>query len=287
MVLLLDEEYIIQLDDTPPFSWIKDTPDRFMYCRKIQHKKVHIYTNSPLYSIALMAEDLLGSERASVFHGYEIKDGEHLDIILSDDGISTDAISAIRSQNKKGIVFSAGGSIKKEARENGWEYQSLPKGYPMKFMMPEVLGCILSMFGEAIDIRGLGEFINMQLPSSISQYNISKRLAYELLDKAIIIIYDGNTKGLANRYVDLLKRNANVNAVARPVEYSTNLPPSSEAKFINLTSNGEVPSPISVEGFPFNNNNIEGYLKNELVGEFTSVYMSILLGVEIDLLELK
>ena len=127
----------------------------------------------------------------------------------------------------------------------------------------------------------------MQLPSSISQYNISKRLAYELLDKAIIIIYDGNTKGLANRYVDLLKRNANVNAVARPVEYSTNLPPSSEAKFINLTSNGEVPSPISVEGFPFNNNNIEGYLKNELVGEFTSVYMSILLGVEIDLLELK
>ncbi|MEM0130453.1 MAG: hypothetical protein QXW75_03200, partial [Thermoplasmatales archaeon] len=210
MVLLLDEEYIIQLDDTPPFSWIKETPNRLMYCRKIPHRKVHIYTHPPLYSIALMAEDLLGLERARVSDGYNIQEGEHLDIILSDDGISAEAISAIRNQKKKGIVFSAGGSIKKEARENGWEYQSLPKGYPMKFMMPEVLGCLLSIFGEVIHTSGLNEFINMQLPSSISQYNISKRLAYELLDRPIIIVHDGKTRGLANRYADLLKRNANV-----------------------------------------------------------------------------
>ncbi|MEM0141111.1 MAG: hypothetical protein QXN66_03630 [Thermoplasmatales archaeon] len=288
MVGLLDEEYVIQLDDTPPFSWIRETPNRFMFCKKIPSAKSHIHAEGPLYSIARMAEDILGREAVEVFNDYRVQQGDHQNIIFSHDGLSNEAVPSIRNSNKKGILFSAGGPIKKEARENGWEYQSLPKGYPMKFIMPEILGCILSMYGLDFPTKELESFIESQLPSSISQYNASKKLSMELVEAPIIFAYDDRTRGLAGRYVDLLKRNANVDSVAvhfREVDQTNSA--NKKAIVISFAGEGETAAKSREGGYPFRNDTLPGYLKNAIIAEFASIYVSMLLGVEVDLLELR
>ncbi|MGC8645188.1 MAG: hypothetical protein ACP5UO_02825 [Thermoplasmata archaeon] len=234
-----------------------------------------------------MAQDILGGGKIVVIRGYKIEPGNGLIVILSHDGQSRDAIPYLRSSGEKGIVLSVGGIIRKEAKENGWEYQSLPRGYPLKFLMPEVVGCILSMAGKILEPLKLGPFIESLLPSSPSSENISKQLAKQLRNGPILLVYDDSSVGLAKRFSDLLKLNARVDAVSADAENASALiAGNSNINVVSFAKDTKYGIGPPIKGFPYPSEDPYGYLKNAVIAEFSSVYLSFLLGIEIDLLDI-
>jgi len=284
----LDEEYVIQLDDSPPFSWIKAIPERFMSCGPPRKGNITVFTDGPLYSIAKMAEDILGDERITVVKGYKPGSSPGFKVIISHDGESRDAVPFIRNSGEKGMVVSVGGTIKRVAKENGWEYQSLPRGYPMKFLMPEIAGCLLSLGGFSLDYSALSTFVNSLLPSSLSTENVSKRLARQLGNGGILFVYDRRSLGLSKRFVELLKMNSKVEAVAVDKNDASKIAgQGSNVNIISFCKDVKSSSNFSAWDFPYPCDDPYGYLKNAIIAEFSSIYLSLLLGIDTELVDIE
>ena len=287
---ILDDEFVIQMDDSPPFSWIKQAPNRFMNCsvaRKIGKLCVNAVGNA--FEIGEMARDVLGIETAEISDTFYPKSGgpECVPCIVSYSGQMKEAIKAVEYYEREGIVISSGGMIKNVARNRGWEYISLPKGYSSRFLFPELFGCFLTLMGKSIVIPDLESFLERNLPSEISENNESKLIALSISKQSIAIIYDRHSYGLARRFKSLFLSNSGtkVDLVSNEDDLSKIENVSSEVQLISFVNDFAMTDAIRIGGFPYDSTTLEGYVKNELIGELSSLYFGLLKGFEIELFD--
>ncbi len=285
---ILDDEFVIQMDDSPPFSWIRQTPNRFMSCNvgnKIGTIQVNAEGNALIF--AAMARDRIGDGVFKIGNSFSLS-GEGTNCIITYSGQLKKALIAMETSENKGIVISSGGVIKNLARSKGWDYIPLPKGYPSRFLFPEVFGCLLSLSGMRIDASSLENFIDSISPSEITSYNEAKGLAALLADKQFTVIYDENSIGLAMRFQRIFNQNAGVTVEVREVSQlkyeGSDINEDSAALF--LTPSDLSIKSISVGNFPYDSTTTTGYLKNALIGEFSSLYLGLLRSKEIELLDI-
>ncbi len=287
---ILDDEFVIQMDDSPPFSWIKQAPNRFMNCSaatKVSQLCVNAVGNA--FEIGEMVRDVLGVESIEISDTFYPKsmDPECVPCIVSYSGQMKQAINAVESYERKGIVISSGGMIKNAARSRGWDYISLPKGYPSRFLFPELFGCLLAIKGKSVAIPDLESFLERNLPSEISANNESKLTALSLSKQSIAIMYDRHSYGLARRFKTLFLSNSGtkVDLVGNKDELSRTENKSSEVKLISFVSDLAIPGAIRIGGFPYDSTTLDGYVKNELIAELSSLYFGLLKGFEIELFD--
>lgn len=289
---ILDDEFVIQMDDSLPFSWIKQSPNRFMNCsvgRKT--RSLCISAGGNAYDIALMARDVLGTERIEISDDFSAKfGGSHcVPCIVSYSGQLKDAIRAVESYEKEGIVISSGGMIKNSARNRRWDYISLPKGYSSRFLFPELFGCLLALKGVSIAIPNLESFLDKNLPSEISENNESKLLALSISKMRAAIIYDRRSYGLAKRFRSLFLSNSGTELDILSIEDDLSIikKRTNEVQFISFVNEFAMENVIRMNGFPYDTTTIEGYIKNEMIGELSSLYFGLLNGFEIELFDTK
>ena len=286
---ILDDEFVIQMDDSPPFSWIKQAPNRFMNCsvaRKIGKLCVNAVGNA--FEIGETARDVLGIESAETSDTFYPKSGgpECVPCIVSYSGQMKEAIKAVEYYEKEGIVISSGGMIKNVARTRGWDYISLPKGYSSRFLFPELFSCFLTLMGKSIVIPDLESFLERNLPSEISENNESKLIALSISKQSIAIIYDRHSYGLARRFKSLFLSNSGTKVdLVSNEDVSKTQKISSEVQLISFVNDFAMTDAIRIGGFPYDSTTLEGYVKNELIGELSSLYFGLLKGVEIELFD--
>lgn len=287
MGTILDDEFVIQMDDTPPFSWIIHSTNRFMNCRQrsnLDHLAVYARGNS--FSIAEMARDVLGEDRLRT-NSSIVLDPSQNNCIVTYSGQLKEALDAVESSENKGIVMSSGGVIKNIARRRSWIYIPLPKGYPTRFLFPEIFGCLLSLLGEKVEIYGLDEFIMHNAPSELLDNNVAKQLAELINDSPLTIIYDKDTRGLAKAFERMFLANSGIGITIRDrndVEEgrSRKIPHGST---VFLGSETVFVESLRIGGFPYDFRSTDGYVRNVLVGELASLYLGILRSNEIELLD--
>ena len=283
----LDDEFVIQMDDSPPFSWIRQTPNRFMSCalgRKIDHLEIGVIGNSLLMS--KMARDVIGKEKLQAGTFSSTSSGED-SCIISYSGQLRDALRALEAANHKGIVISSGGMIKKLARSKGWDYLPLPKGYPTMFLFPEIFGCLLSLYGMKVDIPDMEEFIESNSPSEIIEVNEAKRLAMLLDKEEFRILYDEKSEGLATMYTRIFKSYSGMNFDTKNVEdINSRIEEGKDnLRSISFVGKGASSEDKLVGNFPYDCNSVAGYVKNFIIAQFASLYLGILRSKEIELFD--
>ncbi len=287
METTLDDEFVIQMDDTPPFSWISQTPNRFMTCnigRKLDSIAISAI-GTPLI-FAEMARDIIGGERIKVRHSFSLSPDE-TNCLITYSGQVREAITALKDTNNKGIVISSGGAIKLVARSKGWDYIPLPKGYAARFLLPEILGCMLTLFGYDLESTDLESFLEQNAPSEITNENVSKQIALRLLGRSIVIFHDEFSSGLANYFLTSFKTNAgleaNIVSVAGVKEYSSKADANTAA--ISFSRQSSPKDALNIGGFPYDCSTADGYVKNAVIAQMSSLYLGLLRAHEIELLD--
>lgn len=208
MVTVLDDEYMLQMDDAPPFNWLSKSHERVMSCNmsKEGRKIVHAIGNG--LTFAYIAKDLLVSYDMEIDEYFSnCKNGMH--VIISYSGDNEDSIDFLKGCSEKCTVISAGGRIKKIARENNCEFISLPKGMPSRFVFPEIIGCLTGTHEEQGYLK-LENKISKLYPSSLTEENEAKTVGISLFNKKPVIVYDKNTYGIARKFQEDLLQNASV-----------------------------------------------------------------------------
>ena len=287
METILDDEFVIQMDDTPPFSWIRQTPNRFMTCnigRKLDSMAINAI-GTPLM-FAEMARDIIGGERIKVRHSFSLSPDE-TNCLITYSGQVREAITALKDTTSKGIVISSGGAIKSVARSKGWDYISLPKGYAARFLLPEILGCMLTLFGRGFESKDLESFLEQNAPSEITSENVSKQIAQILLGRSLVVFHDENSAGLANYFLTSFKTNAgleaNIVSVAGVNEYSSKADANTVA--ISFSRQDSPKNALNIGGFPYDCSTVDGYVKNAVIAQMSSLYLGLLRAHEIELLD--
>jgi hypothetical protein len=284
---ILDDEFVIQMDDTPPFSWIRQTPNRFMSCdlgRKIDYISVKAKGNS--FLIAEMVRDVLGEGRIKVDQTFSLSSLQD-NCIISYSGQVKEAIHAVENSHEKGIVLASGGVIKNIARNRGWDYIPLPKGYPTRFLFPEVFGCLLSLLGKRIEIQDLEEFIDRNSPSEITDNNQAKKFALHILSSYTSIVFDELSEGLANEFKSMFQVNSGIVFNLRSEKFPTSEEVEQAVSFSSNSHsrNRNVIAGLRFGDFPYDCSTVDGYVKNILTGYFASLYLGILRSRDIELLD--
>ncbi len=284
---ILDDEFVIQMDDSPPFSWIRQTTNRFMTCvvgRKIDHLYVEAAGNAQI--IATMASDLIGKQKVEVqpfsFHST----GDEI-CIISYSGQLKEAIKSVELSEARGIVASSGGMIKSLARKKGWDYVPLPKGYSTSFLFPEIFGCLMSLFGMKVDIPDLEAFIEKNSPSEIADFNEAKQLASLMERKRFKILHDAKSEGIARMFAHMFSTYGGTDTTLE-YEPDTKLKPESgedNIGIISFSNRADAGGNKLVGNFPYNCSSVGGYVKNVIVGEFASIYLGLLKSKEIELFD--
>ncbi len=274
------------MDEAPPFSWIRQSPNRFMNCEsrhEIDKLTVHARGNS--LAMAEMVGDLVGSEKVRVSESFEAS-ADSTDCIISYSGQLKEAISAVETSTKPGIVLSSGGVIKNSARSKGWSYIPLPKGYPTRFLFPEVFGCLFSLLGRRVDGSRFEKILEDNAPSELTAENEAKRIAIELKGRPVLLLNDESSIGLANELAIHFASNSGVKVQiesTRSTPYTEKLRGGSSR--ISFNSDHQDDGELRVGGFPYSLSTPEGYIKNVLIGELSSLYLGILNSHDIELLD--
>jgi len=207
MVTVLDDEYVLQMDDIPPFSWLAKSHERIMNCRIESEEKIIIHAKGNAFTYSLISKNISG-RNMEVDEFFE-NTGEGLHIIVSTGGDEEKSINFLRSIRGKCIVVSGGGQIKKIAREKGFEFISLPKGMPSRFMFPEIIGCI-SGLTNVENINDLSKGISKLSPASLTEENIAKSIAIKMKDKKPVIVYGEGGYGFARKFLEDLLQNSGI-----------------------------------------------------------------------------
>ncbi len=284
---ILDDEFIIQMDDSPPFSWIKQTPERFLRCnpgREVGTICLNAFGN--MYTIAAMAKDIVG-ERLVLPDGSAQFHSDCTSCIITYSGQLKESMLALDGAKGKGIVISSGGQIKGMARSRGWDYFPLPKGYSARFLFPEIFGCMLSIFGIKVETGGLDRFIESNLPSELSANNEAKQLALKIREGNVTLVYEASTAGLAMRFRSLLSSNSGIETKVKLVgqDAEPSLKDGEEGGYIFLVKNESRFNGVNTGGFPYDSSSSEGYVKNEIIAELSTLYLGLLRGKEIELFD--
>lgn len=287
MGTILDDEFVIQMDDIPPFSWIRQTPNRFMSCnvgRKIDSISINAKGNS--FLISEMARDVLGEDRIKVDQAFTLSPLQN-NCIISYSGQVKEAIRAVESSDEKGIVLASGGVIKNTTRSRGWDYIPLPKGYPTRFLFPEIFGCLLSLLGKRIETQDLEEFIDRNSPSEITSNNQAKQFALHILRNRTSIVFDESSEGLANEFKSTFLANSGIEFNLKNEKYPMNgeIEQADDISAISLSGNRTVQAGLHFGDFPYDCSTVDGYVKNVLTGDFASLYLGILRSRDIELLD--
>lgn len=285
---ILDDEFIIELDDSPPFSWIRQSPNRFMTCTlKETVDSVTVHSTGNALQISKMVRDLVGSAKLRADDSFTSM-GEGTNVIISYSGELRKAIALVKESTGRGIVMSSGGTIKNIARDKAWDYIPLPKGYPTRFIFPEIFGCLLSLLGKKIECPALEDFIDSIMPSSITEDNLSKQIAYRLAkEEKVILLHDEQSAGLAGRFRDDFEINAGINVDLRNIS-KIGLPGTEVApeKYVfSLTKKAGNLEEGRVSSLPFDSSSMEGYIENALIAEMSSLYLGFLKKREIEFLD--
>ncbi|MGC8562587.1 MAG: hypothetical protein ACP5UZ_03255 [Thermoplasmata archaeon] len=283
----MDDEFVIQMDDTPPFSWIKQTPNRFMTC-SVGRKLARLCVNASgsAFEIGQMAKDILGADNIDVSDVFSIS-SDCAPLVISYSGQLKEAIKAVESSETKGIAISSGGMIKNTARSKSWDYISLPKGYSGRFLFPEIFGCLLSLKGKTVNVSNFESFTDSNLPSEISENNVSKLLALALSKGQATVIYGNGSYGLAKRYKTLFLLNSGTDIdIMSADQYLKNYIGNVKGRqVISFIDDPRITSVVRIGDFPYDNTTLEGYVKNELVGELASLYFGLIEAFEIELFD--
>ena len=284
---ILDDEFVIQMEESPPFSWIKQSPDRFMNCRlnrEIDSLIVNATGNS--FIVAEMVKDILGPEKIRVEKTFSLFKGG-VNCIITYSGEFKDAINALGRAEGKGVVISSGGIIKNLARNKGWDYIPLPKGYPTRFLFPEIFGCLLSLLGNRVDLSKLSDYLENNAPSQITLKNEAKQLALALTKGPISIAYDRHSEGLARGFNTIFQTNSGIEFdlvdVSNPKDFVNSKV--NKNSVISFTKNNKTHKAWRVGNFPYPCDNLVGYVKNVLTGQLASLYIAILQSTVIELLD--
>ncbi|MCL5407881.1 MAG: hypothetical protein M1518_00765 [Candidatus Thermoplasmatota archaeon] len=284
---ILDDEFVLQMEESPPFSWIKQSPDRFMNCklnRRIDSLIVNATGNS--FVIAEMVKDILGPERVRVEKTFSLSEREP-NCIITYSGEFRDAINALERAENKGIIISSGGIIKNLARKKGWDYIPLPKGYPTRFLFPEIFGCLLSLLGNRPDFSKLGDHLESNAPSQITVKNEAKQLALALAKEPISIIYDQRSEGLARGFNKIFQSNSGIEFDLVDVSDPKDSMNSELGKnsVISFAKDDETHVGWNVGNFPYPCDSLVDYVKNVLTGQLASLYLGISHSIAIELLD--
>jgi len=207
MVSVLDDEYVLQMDDIPPFSWLAKSHERIMNCSIRSEDKIIAHAKGNAFTYSLISKNISG-RNMEVDEFYENTE-EGLHVIISTGGDEEQSINFLKSFGKKCMVVSGGGQIKKIAREKGCELISLPKGMPSRFMFPEIMGCI-SGLTEVEDKNDLSQDISKLSPASLSEENIAKLIAIKMMNKRPLIIYGERGYGFARKFFEDLLQNSGI-----------------------------------------------------------------------------
>ncbi len=283
---ILDDEFVIQMDEAPPFSWILQSPNRFMNCESLsKFDKLTVHARGNALEIAKMVKDLDGSEKVKVSESFALS-ADSTDCIISYSGQLKDAIRAVETSTRPGIVMSSGGVIKNSARTNGWNYIPLPKGYPARFLFPEVFGCLLSLQGKRVDGSRFEKILEENAPSQLTADNEAKRVALELKDKQVLLVSDESSRSLANELAILFVSNSGIKVRVESngvVPFTGKLHQGTSR--ISFSSIYREDGDIRVGGFPYCLSTLDGFVKNVLIGELASLYLGILNSHDIELLD--
>jgi len=60
MVTVLDDEYVLQMDDIPPFSWLAKSHERIMNCRIESEEKIIIHAKGNAFTYSLISKNISG-----------------------------------------------------------------------------------------------------------------------------------------------------------------------------------------------------------------------------------
>ncbi|MGC8655609.1 MAG: hypothetical protein ACP5RG_04225 [Thermoplasmata archaeon] len=207
MVTLLDDEYVLQMDDIPPFTWLAKSHERIMNCSIRSEDKIIIHAKGNAFTYSLISKNISG-RNAEVDEFYENTE-EGLHIIISTGGDEENSINFLKSFSGKCVVVSGGGQIKKIAREKGYEFISLPKGMPSRFMFPEIIGCI-SGLTDVENKNDLRQDISKLSPASLTEENIAKSIAIKMMNRRPVILYGERGYGFARKFFEDLLQNSGI-----------------------------------------------------------------------------
>ncbi len=207
MVSVLDDEYVLEMDEVPPFSWLSKSHERVMHCTIPESNDTVIHAIGNAFTYSLISRN--SSNRKYEMDEFFVNRSDALHIIISTSGDEENSVRFLETMNKRCVAISSGGKLKKIAREKNFDFISLPKGMPSRFLYPEIIGC-LSGNQNLENYYELGEKISKLSPSSLTEENLAKTVALELKDKIPVIVYDYSSYAIARKLQEDLLQNSNL-----------------------------------------------------------------------------
>jgi len=198
----LDEEFVMQMEDSPPFQWLMSYDERFITCSaKAREGKAEIHSvGNPFTVSRIFVETFLNKS-------FDISSKSY-GIFITVSGENQEILSKLKDHSGEAIVVSQGGNAKRLAREKGFDFFSLPKGIPSRFLFPEILGCLASIFSINIPLNKLKQTLPTISPSTPTENNVSKLLAYGM-SRDFMISVDRNLMGIGRRIQDMMLQTMN------------------------------------------------------------------------------
>ncbi len=203
MTYELDEEFVMQMEDSILFKWLSTYGERFISCMEKSE-----------FSIGEIVAEGNGFTYSRIFlenisKGKTNEEGHRpITVFITISGENSNILEQMRNYNDAAIIISQGGNAKKIAREKNWFFFSLPKGIPARFMFPEVLGCLSSIDGIKIDTNKVQSIVNDFVPSNPTESNFAKKLGYAMA-RDFIISVDKDLRGIRRRIEDMTLQNVN------------------------------------------------------------------------------
>ncbi len=278
MIYELDEEFVMQMEDSILFKWLSSYGERFISCMEKSEfwiKEIiaegNGYTFSRIYKENISKNEDRGQGDKSI------------SVFITISGENRNVLERMRNYNETAITISQGGNAKKVAREKNWLFFSLPKGIPGRFLFPEITGCLSSIEGFRIDTSKVQSIVNDFMPSNPTESNFAKKLGYAM-SREFIISVDKELRGIRRRIEDMTIQN--VNYVPRIVwqdQLDLFLTGKDEKGIIEVNRNYiNIRDPLEKLGDKLDNIDLVTLIN---VIDFASVYLAILKKHDILLLD--
>jgi len=198
----LDDEFVMQMEDSPPFQWLISYTERFISCStRTKEGRPEIHSVGNPFTISRIFTDTFLNKSFDT----SLK---LFGVFITVSGENQEIISKMKDYLGEAIVISQGGNAKRIAREKGFDFYSLPRGIPSRFLFPEILGCLASIFSIKISLDKLKRTIQSLTPSTPTENNISKILAYAI-SRDFIISVNRNLIGVGRRIQDMMLQTVN------------------------------------------------------------------------------
>jgi len=287
MSSILDDEFVVQLDDSPPFSWINQFPTRLMHCNALSTgSKLSVHASGNALTSVLTLKDLVEERDLIVDKKYMRYEGRE-DIVISNSGENARCIDFVRKSESLGTAITSGGTLKHIANEKGWNVISLPKGFPSRYLFPEIVGCVSSILGLEPYSPDMDAFAEMLAPSTITDENIAKQLAITVVNNRVLLIHDDNSGGIARKFFESFLQTTGILIPIIDKEqykfFGENTP--SGTLIIPLTNDLLLETQWSKLAELIKERSIQNYVKAAMLIDLSSLYASILLNKEFQLVD--